>query len=129
MPVSRGVRRKRTKEQGSGGSPGDRRAARPELAAELLSNVPPELLPLYTLLYAWQTMSAGRPANTCTTACLSLQAALGRLGIASKPRVVQATVTGRGRRAQVGSRHPRWNGTYSDGTWCWSCLTKAASWT
>jgi hypothetical protein len=77
----------------------------------MLLNAPAELLPLYTLLYAWQTMSAGRPVNTCTTACLSLQAALARLGIASEPRVVQATVTGRGRGVRVGGRHPRWNGT------------------
>lgn len=87
----------------------------PELAAEMLLNAPAELLPLYTLLYAWQTMSAGRPANTCTTACLSLQSALARLGIASEPRVVQATITCRDLGARVGSRHPRWNGTYWDG--------------
>jgi hypothetical protein len=116
MPVSKGRKKKKDKKnKARADRPATGVLLDPELAADILLAVPPELLPLYTLLYAWQTMSAGRPANTCTTACLSLQAALARLGIESEPRVVQATVTGRGRGARVGGRHPRWNGTYWDG--------------
>lgn len=114
MPVSKG-RKKKGKNKRRVDRPATGVLLDPELAAEMLLNAPAELLPLYTLLYAWQTMSAGRPANTCTTACLSLQSALARLGIASEPRVVQATITCRDRGARVGSRHPRWNGTYWDG--------------
>src|SRR5215218_7295525 len=81
MPVSKGGKKEKDKkDRARAGRPTTGVLLDPELAAELLSNVPPELLPPYTLLYAWQTMSAGRPANTCTTACLSLQAALAWLG-------------------------------------------------
>jgi hypothetical protein len=56
-----------------------------------------------------------RPAREQLHDCLPLTPdGAGSTGIASEPRVVQATDTGRVRGAQVGSRHPTWNGTYWD---------------
>jgi hypothetical protein len=116
MPVSKSRKKKKDKKnKARANRPATGVLLDPELAVNILLGVPSELLPLWTLLYAWQTMTVGKPANTCTTACLSLQIALDRFGMASEPRVVMATVTGPGRAAHVGSKHPRWNGTYWDG--------------
>ena len=115
MPVSKGRKKKDKKRKTRPDRPATGVLLDPELAVDILMGVPGELLPLWTLLYAWQTMTAGKPANTCTAACLSLQIALDRFGIESEPRVVMATVTGRGRGAHVGTQQPHWNGTYWDG--------------
>jgi hypothetical protein len=117
MPVSRGRKKKKDKKSKARANRGPATGVllEPELAVEVLLGVPPDLVLLYALLWCWQTMTAGKPANTCTSACLSLQAALARFDIESEPRVVLATVTGPQRAARVGSQHPRWNGKYWDG--------------
>jgi hypothetical protein len=78
MPISKS-RKKKKKDQKNktrANRPATGVLLDPKLAVKVLLGVPSELLPLWILLLLLADLTAGKPANTCTTACLWLQIAL-----------------------------------------------------